>query len=207
MNYRAYKKIGLFLSILFLMNYTIYSQDSDDNWVVGIGVNTVDIRTPKGISGIFKDYTNGSIEDLNMSGAFVRVFAAKYLKKGMTLQLSLSANKIEKGFNYSDGDPLLDDSFFAVDTKLRYDVNRLIGETSWFDPFVLAGVGYSKIGDTSNFNIGAGWGFNAWFSRNVGLNFQSDYNHNPSSTATDYFQHSVGLVFKLNFNPKFNWRR
>lgn len=203
---RIYKKALLFFLLLFLMNNTLYSQDADDNWVAGIGVNAVDIRTPKGISGIFKDYANGTIEDLNMSGAFVRVFVGKYLKNGMSLQLSLSANKIEKGFNYSEGDPLLDDSFFAIDTKLKYDLNRLIGDTAWFDPFVLAGAGYSKIGDASNFNLAAGWGFNVWISRSVGINLQSDYNHNPQSTATDYFQHSIGLIFKLNFNPRFNWR-
>ncbi|MFK5957671.1 MAG: hypothetical protein QM495_02255 [Lutibacter sp.] len=206
MNYRLYKKTLLLFSILFLINHTLYSQDEDDIWVVGIGINAVDIRTADGFSGVFKDYANGSIEDLNMSGAFVRVFAGKYLKNGMSLQLSLSANKIEKGFNYSEGDPLLDDSFFAIDTKLKYDLNKLIGETSWFDPFVLAGAGYSKIGDISNFNLAAGWGFNVWFSRSVGVNFQSDYNHNPNSTATDYFQHSIGLVFKLNSSSRFKWK-
>ena len=117
MKYRMYKKVLLFFSILFLINNTLYSQDANDNWVVGIGVNAVDIRTPKGISGIFKDYANGSLEDLNMSGAFVKVFVGKYIKNGMSVQLSLSANKIEKGFNYSDGDPLLDDSFFAMDAN------------------------------------------------------------------------------------------
>lgn len=202
----TYKRALLLFTIVFLANNTLYSQDADDNWVVGIGVNAVDIRTPNDITGITKDYFNGSIEDLNMSGAFVRVFVGKYLKKGMSLQLSLSANKIEKGFNYSDGDPLLDDSFFALDAKLKYDLNRLIGETAWFDPFVLVGAGYSKIGDTSNFNLAAGWGFNVWISRSVGINLQSDYNHNPQSTATDYFQHSVGLIFKLNSSPRFKWR-
>jgi len=206
LNYLAYKRILLLSTFLFLMSQMLYSQDENNNWVVGAGVNAVDIRTPKDITGIFKDYANGSIEDLNMSGAFVKVFVGRYIKNGMSLQLSLSANKIEKGFNYSEGDPLLDDSFFAMDTKLKYDLNRVIGYSVWFDPFVLVGVGYSKIGVTSNFNIAAGGGFNIWVSETIGFNFQSDYNHNPSSTATDYFQHSIGLIFKLNFNPRFNWR-
>jgi len=93
-----------------------------------------------------------------------------------------------------------------MDMKLKYDINRLIGETSWFDPFLLAGGGYSKIGESNNFNIATGWGFNAWFSDRVGINFQSDYNHHLKSTATDYFQHSLGLVFKLNSSPKLKWR-
>ena len=120
--------------------------------------------------------------------------------------MSASANTITKGFGYSVEEDLIDDSFFAMDAKLKYDVNRLIGETAWFDPFVLAGGGYSKIGDTNNFNIAAGWGFNLWFSRSVGLNFQSDYNHHLQSTATDYFQHSLGLVFRLSSAPRFRWK-
>jgi len=206
MNYRIYKKILLIFSILFLMNHTLYSQDEDNMWVVGIGVNVVDIRTPDDIVGIFKDYANGTIEDLNMNGGFVRAFAGRYIKNGISVQISASANTIKKGFRYNNGDPLIDDSFFAMDAKLKYDLNRFFGETAWFDPFVLAGGGYSKIGDTNNYNVAAGWGFNLWFSRTVGVNFQSDYNHHFESTATDYFQHSIGLVFRLNSSPRFKWK-
>ncbi len=206
MNNKTFIKILLFFSILFLVNNTVYSQDQDNIWVVGGGINSVDIRTPKSVVGFLKDYGNGTIEDLNMYGTPIRFFVARYLKKGVSMQLSMSTNTIKKGFGYSREVDLINDSFFAMDAKLRYDLNRLIGETNWFDPYVLSGFGYSKIGDTNNFNIAAGWGFNAWFSRSVGLNFQSDYNHHLASTATDYFQHSIGLVFKLNSGSGFKWR-
>jgi len=71
---------------------------------------------------------------------------------------------------------------------------------------LLMGGGYSKIETSSNFNVATGWGFNVWFSDIVGVNFQSDYNHHLKSTATDYFQHSLGLVFKLTSSPKLKWR-
>jgi len=206
MNYRAYKKILLIFSIFLLISSSLYSQDEDDNWVVGIGINVVDIRTPSGITGILKDYANASFEDFNMNGAFVRVFAGRYIKSGISVHLSASANKIKKGYGYFSTKTLIDDSFFAVDAKLKYDINSLIGETAWFDPFVLAGGGYSKIGDSNKFKIAAGWGFNAWFSDGVGINFQSDYNHHLKSAGIDYFQHSLGLVFKLNSGRKLKWR-
>ena len=207
MNYLKHKNIILLFSIIGLINQTIYSQDEDNNWVIGVGINAVDIRTPDDFSGILKDYLNGSMEDVNMGGGFIRVFVGKYISNGMTLQFSASANKIKKGYNYSTGDLLLDDSFLAVDSKLKYDLNLLVGETAWFDPFVLSGIGYSKIGDSSNFNIAVGWGFNTWISDTIGINFQSDYNHNLRSTATDYFQHSIGLVFKLNANKNATWSK
>ena len=201
------KKILLLVSILFLINHMLYSQDEDDKWVVGVGINVVDIRTPNGIVGIVKDYGNGTIEDLNMYGGFFRAYVGRYLFEGISFQVAGSANKIKKGFGYSTGDPLLNDSFFALDAKFKYSIKYLLKKPAdVFDPFVLMGGGYSKIGEDSNMNIGIGWGFNLWFTNSIGLNFQSDYNHNPVSSAKDYFQHSVGLVFKLSSSPKFGWR-
>lgn len=207
MNYRTYKTILLITSILFLVNHKMYSQDEDDKWVVGAGVNVIDIRSPHKLVGVVKDYLNGSIEDINASGSLLRVFVGRYLANGITIQVAASANEIQKGFRYATGDPLTSDLFFAMDGKLKYDLNYLLkSSTGPFDPFVLVGGGYSKIGETSNINIAVGWGFNLWFSRGVGLNFQSDYNHNPKSNANDYFQHSIGLVFKLSTTPRFKWR-
>lgn len=206
MNFNLLKKKNLFFLLVLLINNTLFSQDVDNKWVFGVGVNIVDIRNSNSISGTFKDYFNGNLNDLNMSGAFIKVSAERYLNKGFSLQLSLSANKIKKGYHYSNGDPMLNDSFTAVDAKFKYDLNYLLGETKWFDPFLLAGGGYVKIGDNSNANVASGFGFNAWITDNFGLNFQSDYNHGIKSFGTDYFQHSAGLIFKLKSKPSFNWR-
>ena len=198
------KKTIFLFSLTFLINNLVFSQDSENKWTFGVGVNSVDIRNSSTVSGTFKDYFNG--DDLNMSGAFIKVSAERYLAKGFSLQFSLSANKIKKGYYYSKGDQLLNDSFTAVDAKFKYDLNDLLGEIKWFDPFLLVGVGYVKIGDDSNANIASGFGFNAWITDNFGFNFQSDYNHGVKSFGTDYFQHSAGLIFKLNNKPSFIWR-
>lgn len=205
MNLNFLKKKNLFFLVL-LINNALFSQNVDNKWVFGVGVNIVDIRNSSSISETFKDYFNGGLNDLNMSGAFINFFAGRYLDKGLSFHLSLSANKIEKGYNYSKGGTLSSDNFTAVDAKIKYDLNHLLGETKWFDPFLLVGGGYVKIGDNSNANIASGFGFNAWITDNLGLNFQSDYNHGIKSVGTDYFQHSAGLIFKLNSNPSFNWR-
>lgn len=193
------KKLNVALMALTLIiGFNIAkAQDSNNPWAVSFGVNVVDIRTPKDIAGFSRDYFNGKIEDLNMIPAFSRLSVGRYLDKGFSLQLALSLNMVEKGFNYETGDPLANDVFMAFDSKVKYDLNNLFGDTKWFDPFVLLGGGYSKIGDNSDFKIGAGYGFNLWFNDNLGLNFQSDYNHHPSSTATDYFQHSAGLILRF----------
>jgi hypothetical protein len=206
MNINLLQKTILLFLFTFLINNSVFSQDVDNKWVFGVGVNAVDIRNSSTIPATIEDYFNKGLNDINMSGAFIKVSAERYLAKGFSLQLSLSANKIEKGYNYSKGDPLLSDNFTAVDTKVKYDLNHLLGETKWFDPFLLVGGGYVKIGDNSNANFASGFGFNAWITENVGLNFQSDYNHGIKSFGTDYFQHSAGLIFKLKNNPSFIWR-
>lgn len=201
------KKILLLVSILFLLNQMLYSQDEDDKWVVGAGINVVDIRTPNGIIGMVKDYGNGTIEDLNMYGVPFRAFVGRYLVEGISVQVSGSTNKIKKGYGYITGDPLTNDSFFALDTKFKYDLNYLFKRsTGIFDPFILIGGGYSKIAEESNMNIAVGWGLNLWFTNTVGINFQSDYNQNFGDIPNDFFQHSVGLIFKLSSSPRFGWR-
>lgn len=205
-NINLLKKKNLFFLLVLLINNAIFSQNEDNKWILGVGVNIVDIRNSSSISETFEDYFNSSLNDLNMSGAFIKVSAGRYLDKGFSLQLSLSANKIEKGYYYINCNPLSSDNFTAVDAKLKYDLNHLLEETKWFDPFLLVGGGYVKIGENSNINIASGFGFNAWITDGFGLNFQSDYNHSIKSFGTDYFQHSVGLVFKLNSSPSFKWR-
>lgn len=206
MNFKLFKKAIPFSLLILLFENALFSQDVNNKWTGGIDINIIDIRNSNTISETFKDYFNNELNDLNMSGVFFKIFVGRYLDKGFSLQLSLSSNKIEKGYNYRKGDPLLNDSFMAFDGKLKYDLNHLLGETKWFDPFVLVGGGYAKIGDNSNALVASGFGFNAWITNNVGLNFQSDYNHGIKSFGTDFFQHSAGIIFKLNNKPNFKWR-
>ncbi|HEY9168387.1 MAG TPA: hypothetical protein VIN72_02765 [Lutibacter sp.] len=199
-------KIILPFFFILSINNAVFSQDANNKWAIGVGVNIVDIRNSSTISTTIEDYFNKGLNDLNMSGAFIKISAERDIDKGFSLQLSFSGNKIEKGYNYLKGNPLTDDNFTAFNAKLKYDLNYLLGETKWFDPFLLIGLGYVTIGDNSNGSVASGFGFNTWITDFIGLNFQSDYNHGIKSFGTDFFQHSAGFIFKLNNNPRFNWR-
>lgn len=198
-------KVYLFVVIAFLISHITHPQDSDNKWVIGIGVNGVDIRDQNNVEEMFKDYLSINFNDVNMSDAFFRVSVSNYLKNGFSVQISTSLNKIKKGYNYKPQDQLQNLSFFAVDAKVKYDLNSIIDETGRFDPYILLGLGYSRIDVLSGFNLGAGYGFNVWLTNALGLNFQSDYNHFLQANPYDYFQHSFGLVFKLNGVRKFKW--
>lgn len=190
------KQVKLALvAFLLVAVFSVNAQDKNNPWSIGIGVNSVDIRTPDDIGGFLEDWAGPS--DINILPALSRISVGRYLDYGLSAEISGSLNKVEKGFGWEDGDTKLDDTFLAIDGRLKYDLNELVGQTGWFDPYIQAGVGYSKIGDLDDFKVLAGAGFNTWFNENIGLNFQSAYAHYFESTATDYFQHSVGLIFKF----------
>ncbi len=200
------KQIKLFLATLALVAvFSANAQDKNNPWSIGLGVNSVDIRTPEDFGEFIQDWPG--VRDINVLPALSRIAVGRYLNYGLSLEVSGSLNKVEKGFGYKYGklvdgknvstDEKVDDTFLAVDGRLKYALNELIGDMGWFDPYLQAGVGYSKIGDLDDFKVMGGAGFNTWFNENIGLNFQTVYAHNFESTATDYFQHSVGLVFKF----------
>ncbi|MBS9767592.1 MAG: OmpA family protein [Flavobacteriaceae bacterium] len=190
------KQVKLFVVALALVaTFSANAQDENNPWSIGLGINSVDIRTPDDFGGFLKDWAGP--KDINVLPALSRISVGRYLGSGLALEVAGSLNKVEKGFGYSEGDELIDDTFLAIDGRLKYDLNNLIGSTGWFDPYIQAGVGYSKIGDLGDFKVLGGAGFNTWFNENIGLNFQSAYAHHFEPTATDYFQHSIGLVFKF----------
>ncbi|GEM_PF-433590 len=168
-------------------------------WQFSFGLNAMDIRTPMDYRGFIKDWGNGGIQDVNFYGIPVRLAATKNLSDAYSIQSSLSLNKVKKGYNYATGDPLKDDTFLYLDVKGLYDLNNLIGQTGRFDPYVGAGVGYSVM-NKSDFKFNGAAGLNVWLTDRYGVNMETSYNANPNPTATDFFQHTFGLVY--NFGDK-----
>ena len=38
----------------------------------------------------------------------------------------------------------MDELYWAIDANVKYDLNNLFGDTSWFDPYVYLGGGYTN---------------------------------------------------------------
>merc|ERR1711916_381532 len=72
-------------------------------------------------------------------------------------QLAGSINQIDKIYGGTGTTVNVPEFFFwSVDVNVKYDLNMLVGDTGWFDPFVLVGGGYTeanKLGE-GMFNIG-----------------------------------------------------
>ena len=190
------KQIKLAVIALFTLVATsnVNAQDVDNPWVVGFGINTVDVRAYTDDFGtILEDYVGTTEWSGNTIPSISRISAEKYLNDGFTLQLAGSLNKLETIVTENDSDVL----YYSIDALVKYDLNNLFGQTGWFDPYVALGGGYQSIDDNGDGVLIGGLGFNTWFNDNLGLNFQSGYKHGFNEEGRDVFQHSLGLVFKF----------
>lgn len=148
-------------------------------WIVGFGGDIV-LDNPNG----------GYIRKIAAYDYYPAKFTAeKVMKKGWSAQFSFASTSLRPH------------SFLSIDLNAKYDFNNLIGETKWFDPYGVLGLGYSYsdakplvVGGafhSANLNIGAGANF--WLFPNMGLNAQGLAKFGPNT----YLQASLGLVFKI----------
>ena len=191
---KVLKLVVMALLMVSTVNITT-AQDYNNPWAVGFGANIVDYKMYKDFSRSFDDLLGN--EDWNVLPSISRISVEKYLEQGFSLQLAGSMNKINHTSAINDEDGLL---YFAVDAIVKYDLNNLIGDTSWFDPFVYLGGGYTSIDSEGEGVYNVGIGFNTWFSENLGLNFQTGTKDGFSDKLMIHYQTSVGLVIKFGGN-------
>tara|TARA_R110002073_G_scaffold325109_1_gene503748 strand:+ start:10678 stop:12045 length:1368 start_codon:yes stop_codon:yes gene_type:complete len=173
---------------------SVNAQDSNNPWTLGFGMNVVDFRIPTGFSDIAEDYLGRN--DWNASKFFSRVTAGKYLNKGFSLEAAFSLNDI-KHFN---GRNDVQFHYYSLGLNVKYDLNELFGDTSWFDPYVLVGGDFVYLDGPQKLREGMltiGFGMNFWVGENFGINYQSVAKGNFADKVQDHFQHSLGIVFRF----------
>ena len=176
-------KIAVMALFTLVAVSNISAQDENNPWVVGFGVNVVD----------FSENPPGT-ESWNFLPSISRFSAEKYLKKGFSLQLAGTLNKIT---NFSSEDDV-DFLYYSIGANVKYDLNNLVGETSqWFDPYVYLGGDYVSADSNAEGMFNAGVGFNTWFSDNLGLNFQLGKKKGFANNVNSHYQSSLSLVVKF----------
>jgi hypothetical protein len=153
-------------------------------WQVGIGMNLIDDNE--------KTNTIGPIKDLAWSP--FKFTLEKALVKGWNLQLAFSSTSYNPH------------NFLAIDVNGKYDLNNLIGDTKWFDPYGLVGLDYSyrdytqwtenvikNVSSTNKIGFNAGLGANFWLFPNVGIQTQAV----AKLGGNNYMAVALGLVFKI----------
>ncbi|WP_299525901.1 OmpA family protein [uncultured Lutibacter sp.] len=189
-------KVALLALLLITGFNNVNAQDENNPWEIGLGVNAVDFYpTNPGLAGHgawFDEFVNTS-DHYNIIPSLSKLTVSKYLADGFSFEAAGTLNKITKvGDN-----TILEDTYYGLDGALKYDLNKVIGNTSWFNPYASVGGGYTWLGDLGTATFNGGLGINFWFSDNLGFNLESKYKHSFESSIVQHFQHSLGFVIKF----------
>lgn len=186
-----------FLALLLITGLSnVNAQDENNTWAIGIGINAVDFYpTNAGLPGHgawFDEFVN-TTDHYNILPSVSKLSVSKYIADGFSFEVAGTLNKITKVGDNSAGDL----SYYGLDGGVKYDLNKVIGDTSWFNPYATVGGGYTWMNNFGTGTFNGGLGINLWFSDNLGLNIESKYKHAFESQIVQHFQHSIGLVLKI----------
>lgn len=173
----------------------ITTKDSiiQSSWIFGLGINAVD-DSGNVLSGLF----NVS-DEWNMVPYPSRVSVGRYFKSGLGIEAIGTHNQYKEG-KIVDGIRNLENiNYFGLDARLTYDLNKVIGETAWFDPYVGIGLGYTDANSLGRGTYNAVIGFRTWFSDRWGLDFSSTgkWSIGSENGVTNHIQHAAGVVYQF----------
>ncbi|PHN93330.1 hypothetical protein CSC80_10390 [Maribacter sp. 6B07] len=195
-------KIFSFIFLLVLSSVTfaqdelqITAKDSvvQSSWIVGIGLNAVD-DSGNVFDGIFNVGKEWNIVPFPS-----RVSIGRYFKNGLGLEAIGAFNTYMEG-NIIDGNVISEDiNYYSFDGRITYDLNKIIGQTGWFDPYVGIGAGYTDANNKGRGTYNAVVGFRTWFSDRWGLDFNSSgkWAMSQADGATNHIQHAAGVVYQF----------
>ena len=198
-----FKKILVVVAIIVFV-FNAKGQDKDNPWAISFGVNAVDFY-PVNISGMKSEAGIGTQwydqffnlnDHYNYISAPTKLSLGRYLNKNFNVEVAGSINKITKLGSVKLEESL---SYVALDINLNYDLNNIIGETSWFDPYAIAGIGgklQKKIFDSTP-TLNSGLGTKIWLYKNVGFKIQTIYKHTLRKKFDSHFQHSASIIYKF----------
>jgi len=197
------KKNTLLIGVLVCaLNTAAYAQDSlqltsKDSIIIsskmaGLGYNFVDD------SGDVFDGLFDTKEEWNAVAFPSRLSFGKYFKSGLGIEAMGTYNKYRVGKIIDAAINSRETTYYAIDTRLSYDLNKLIGQTAWFDPYVGAGLGFTEANDMSRGTYNAIAGFRIWFSDRWGIDLNSSGKWAMGDKgATNHLQHSAGVVYQF----------
>lgn len=162
------------------------------SWVAGLGINVVD-DTASPYSGNLLDIK----DSWNAVPYPSSISIARNFSNGLGVKAVGSYNKYKVGKLIDGAVNMAERDYYAIDGMVNYDLNKLFGETGWFDPYMQAGVGYSSIGDIGRTTGNAGFGFNTWFNDTWGLNFNTMGKWGIEEGSTKQVQHTAAVVYRF----------
>jgi outer membrane protein OmpA-like peptidoglycan-associated protein len=197
----------LFVAGFLALGLNSYAQDSDNPWAISFGANAVDTRfgAASKFEDQFSEYFNAK-DHWNILPSVSYINVSRAIGDNFSFGITGSVNKIDKLVTRTPGTQDYtvtnpgDLTYYGVDGQIKYSFLNLIG-TSWFDPYLHLGGGYTWIDEKGNGTVNGGLGVTFWFVENVGLTLQSTYKHSfedqAEANVPRHLQHFAGLTFKF----------
>lgn len=159
-----------------------------ESWIVGLGINIVEDT-----GDAFSDF--GTIKNQwNIVPFPSRINAGRYFRSGLGLELIGTYNQYQEG-NLVEGMILEEDMpYWAIDSRLSYDLNKLVGETGFFDPYLGVGLGYTDAMEQGRGTFNGTIGFRLWLNKKWGVDLNSTGKWSLSDNATNHLQHGASVV-------------
>jgi outer membrane protein OmpA-like peptidoglycan-associated protein len=173
----------------------ITAKDSivQSSWIFGIGINAVDDS-----GNVFDGLFNVS-DEWNMLPFPSRISIGRYFKNGLGIEAIGTLNKYKEGKIIDGVINPADSDYYGLDARITYDLNKIVGETGWFDPYVGVGAGYTEANNLGRGTYNAVVGFRTWFSDRWGLDFNSTgkWAMSQADGASNHIQHAAGVVYQF----------
>ncbi|GLU44884.1 OmpA family protein [Allomuricauda sp. NBRC 101325] len=183
------------VALSFAQDLELTKKDSivQSYWLVTVGTNAVDDSGHE-FNKLF-DIKNA----WNIAPYPSRVSFGRYFKNGVGLEAIGSYNQYKEGKTV-DGAVMQEDvDYLGLDFRVSYDLNKILGETGFFDPYVGIGAGYTDANNHAGGTYNALIGFRTWFSDHWGLDFSSTGKWAMNTEkATNHIQHAVGVAYRFD---------
>lgn len=161
-------------------------------WLVTLGTNIVDDSGDE--FGELFDLSEG----WNMVPYPSRVSVGRYFKNGLGLEAIGSYNKYKEGKIIDNVVNTENIDYWALDFRVSYDLNMILGETGFFDPYIGIGAGYTDANNQGRGTYNAIIGFRTWFSDHWGLDLSSTGKWAmDTENASNHIQHALGVAYRF----------
>ncbi|MCL6266252.1 OmpA family protein [Flagellimonas myxillae] len=185
----------LFTWALTAQDVQLTKKDSIVNsfWLVSLGTNIVDDSGDE--FGKLLDLQDG----WNAVPYPSRISVGRYFESGVGLEAIATYNRYKQGKIVDNAVNPEDVDYLGLDFRISYDLNMILGETGFFDPYVGIGVGYTDANNQGRGTYNAVVGFRTWFSDHWGLDFNSTGKWTMNTdNSTNHIQHAIGVAYRFN---------
>jgi hypothetical protein len=192
--------------VFFIIHFT-YSQVNSStsrkrslvksSWIIGLGTNFVDDGG---------DATRNLFlleSQWNYLPYPSRISFGKYFESGFGLEIIGLTNKYKVSALMQQTNLDKDIFHYSLDTRISYDLIRLFGDISWFDPYVGVGLGYTRANEIDHGSMNIVSGLRLWIFPSWGIDFNSTAKWGMTNRTANSLQHSLGVVYQFGLRRTF----